>query len=462
MIFLFLLVGSALSVPLEKNSVDWDYDWDGKGPFDWGKRYPECTKFRQSPIALPTEFADFPFLKRIEYHDFDIECELELVNQGKWIEIRVKDNPKRPRPSISGSVFDPKDRYYLDRVVIRVGSASSHGSEHGMKNKEYPGEIQWMYYNKKYNSFDEAVKIPGETTIISQLVEIGMKDNPRYNYLINSLKKINGSKYAVDLKWDSTPDFLPSFQGGEGGYDKKEKECVNCDYYFYEGSLTYPPCYETVLWHVYMETIELSEYQLSELRHVLSWEDHKPLNNNKRYIVAANFRDILQHRERNPKAYDNIYVPLPPPPPPPHMYPPSRAGQNEDYPPQMPPNYPMPPPNYPPPHPRQDENEQYPVPPQMPPHFYLPPPPYPLPQGGHQHQQQRVQQQTINNNEVNQEWSHDHKRDERFWFKAPGEIPEELTTMEFNNFDSNIFRFELTEEGGEGEEEGGEEEKKKK
>ena len=53
-----------------------------------------------------------------------------------------------------------------------------------------------------------------------------------------------------------------------------------------------------------------------------------------------------------------------------------------------------------------------------------------------------------------------HTRDERFWFKAPGEIPEQMNTVEINNFGPQLFQplFELTE--GEGEE-GGEEEKKK-
>merc|ERR1739848_819786 len=51
-----------------------DFDWGyslHNGPHVWSEYYPECEGYSQSPIVLPTAFDNHPFLKTIEYHNFD-------------------------------------------------------------------------------------------------------------------------------------------------------------------------------------------------------------------------------------------------------------------------------------------------------------------------------------------------------------------------------------------------------
>jgi carbonic anhydrase len=329
----FLLIGGVVGGILrpESKAFKWGYASCENGPSVWGEHYPECKKFSQSPIALPTVFADMPLLSRIEYHDFNLDCDLELVNDGKTVSVVVKDTTAK-RPSFSGSLFDEKERYLLDRAVIRVGHHDCCGSEHGMNGIMYAGEMQWFYYDSQFKSFEEAVKTPGSVAIISQLLEADKNDNKNLDYIIDNLHRINGSRKAVDLKWTSTPEFLPAFKG-----DSYKKKCVNCDFYFYEGSLSYPPCSEVALWHVYMEPLKISGAQLVALRHVLSCDTMKPMNMNHRNIQPLNFRDVLQHREKSIEDYNLPPRPAPQayPPPMQGVYPPMMGPDDAMYPPMM-------------------------------------------------------------------------------------------------------------------------------
>eukprot|EP00088_Acartia_fossae_P034393 TRINITY_DN3531_c0_g1_i9.p1 TRINITY_DN3531_c0_g1~~TRINITY_DN3531_c0_g1_i9.p1 ORF type:complete len:459 (-),score=100.64 TRINITY_DN3531_c0_g1_i9:303-1679(-) len=301
MLRILLLVCGVAGVPLQQyeSPFEWGYQ-DDNGPSCWGKYYPECNKISQSPIALPTYFADHPFLRRLEYHNFDLDCDLVLYNDGKSVTMVVKDDGKRGRPSVSGSVLNPKSRYLLDRVVIKVGR-DNFGSEHGMHGIHYPGEMQWYFFDEKFKTFDDAVKNPGAIAIISQLLKSSKVDNKFFDCIVDNVDKISGTKVPVDLKWLDLPELLPRY-----GEDKKgNKECVNCDYYFYEGSLTYPPCSEVALWHVYMDPVKVSESQLDKLRSVVSWQSKECMVDYVRGAQPVNFRDVLQHRERSEEFYSD-------------------------------------------------------------------------------------------------------------------------------------------------------------
>lgn len=293
------LLGFLWSISLEvegyKNQeFPWGYE-KYNGPDVWGDHFPQCNGYKQSGIILPTVPADDPILNRIEYHDAEKSYDSELMNDGKAIQTRIIDSK---RPSISGSLFGANQRYLLDFGILRVGCQDHPGSEHGMNGKQYPGEKQEFWYNSKFASFEDALKVPGNVAVTSQLIEISGKDNPALYGLGSSLSNINGTakphryshKFMVNLHI----------------YKKNtigNKICVNCDYYFYRGSLAYPPCTEGVLWHVYMDTFKISESQMNVLRSVVSSDTGKPMVNNNRNPQPVNFRDILQHRENAPKEY---------------------------------------------------------------------------------------------------------------------------------------------------------------
>jgi len=316
--------------------AEFNYDYSGQnphilGPYDWGKSYPECNKYSQSPILLPTVFADMPFLDRLEYEGWrDNNFEWQLVNSGGVLCLHVPDNLKNI-PSVTTLAGE----FLLHSIIIRVGaSGTGLGSEHGMNGRLYPGEAQKYFYSSEYKDFWEASKVPGKVAMVSHLLERTEEDNAGFNGLIENLYNINGTSNPFNLDWYSQVFFQ------EDG-----KKCNNCDYFFYEGSLDFPPCSETALWFVMMQTTKISERQLNVFRSVINPNTNKPLVNNYRVAQPANFRDILQHREQDYKSYENFQPPQPPMMPPPGAYYPGayppgvRPPPEGAYPPMMPPAY---------------------------------------------------------------------------------------------------------------------------
>lgn len=64
-------------------------------------------------------------------------------------------------------------------------------------------------------------------------------------------------------------------------------------YYRYDGSLTTPPCYESVLWNVLHEPVQVSRAQLEAFRHL--HDEHKgKLVNTYRPVQPLNTRHLLR------------------------------------------------------------------------------------------------------------------------------------------------------------------------
>ena len=71
----------------------------------------------------------------------------------------------------------------------------------------------------------------------------------------------------------------------------------NLDYYYYEGSLTTPPCSETVQWFVLKERITVPGAYLEQLREVEEDKEGDLLEFNFRMPQALAGRVVLEHNE---------------------------------------------------------------------------------------------------------------------------------------------------------------------
>jgi len=308
-----LLFGGAFGYTLPREGFPWGYTCLN-GPNVWGQHFEECSGFTQSPISLPTAPAPTPpFLKRIEYQNVERnEIKLfEVRQENKAINVIYK-GPEHERPSFTGSVFDDK-KFMFDRFLVRVGETECSGSEHLINGTKFAGEAQSYYYDSKYKSFDEALKVPGGIAVISSILEYTDENLPSTSFF-DDLPFISGTSKGIEYRKNLLAN-LPIFSD-----EDKNKRCTNCDYYFYEGSLTFPPCSEVAFWHVYMKTYPISKNHFAALRSVVDYEDKKPLVGNVRPAQPLNFRDVLQYR-------DGEEHKLPPPPQyppqmPPHMMPP--------------------------------------------------------------------------------------------------------------------------------------------
>jgi len=263
----------------------WDYGVEF-GPSTWAEKFPECAGLKQSPVALPTKKENHTFIRRLGFYNYEYEHELYLQNNGHQIDVLIGKAVKEENAKCGGSIFPPKQYFELYKIEFHWGSESTRGSEHTMHGWAFPGEIQFVHFDKRYKTFAEASKVPGAIVIAVILMKVVKEDNENLNPILDNLHRINGTTKPVnigihDLEWL---------------YPIDVSEVHECEFYLYEGSYTSPPCSQVVYWHIYRDQTAISERQLNHLRSMVSPRGRN-LADNYRPMQPTNDRKIWQFRE---------------------------------------------------------------------------------------------------------------------------------------------------------------------
>ena len=197
--------------------VDWSYS--GKGsPQNWAK-ISDKNKFckigyNQSPIDInSTMHKDF-ILNDLRF-DYK-EAEIEKFNAKYYQKINFYGK---------NFVFRGKKKYWLKYIEFH------HPSEHLLDSS--PHSLEMQIYHKSEDEQWLAVAI---------FLDIG-EENPDFNQVIAALN-LKNKDVKVDLS-----DIV----------NEKDK------LFFYEGSLTVPPCREGVKWYVMETPIEISKEQMNQV-----------------------------------------------------------------------------------------------------------------------------------------------------------------------------------------------------
>ncbi|XP_046548907.1 carbonic anhydrase 12-like [Haliotis rubra] len=150
-------------------------------------------------------------------------------------------------------------------------------------------EMHLVMYSKNYTTFDNALTKRHGLSVLGFFFRVG-RTNTNYNQLLNYFDKIEHSEDTHSIPTFPIMSLLPENRQG---------------FYRYEGSLTTPPCSETVLWTLFTETVEVSEEQLEKFRHI----KRTHIGERDQYVTDV-FRP-LQHRNsrvvttNDPKAIYN-------------------------------------------------------------------------------------------------------------------------------------------------------------
>lgn len=258
------------------DAVSWNYkSGDYGGPENWYVNFPECKGVMQSPIDVRSQDVVFdPNLELFDFSDYNktdgVIMTLENVG-GHTAEVLYTGTP------VYLDAGGLPDKYKLEQFHFHWGALDDNGSEHLFNGKHYPMEAHFVHRQNRLANVTVAAPHPFGLAVVAVFFKVGA-ENPKYNQLLKYFDRISDADTSTSIPTFAAIDLFPA--------------STRYDYFRYSGSLTTPPCYESVIWSILTDPIEISEDQLNKFRSLYD-EEHKNLVNDFRPTQPINERSIL-------------------------------------------------------------------------------------------------------------------------------------------------------------------------
>uniref|UniRef100_A0A7N6A0L8 protein-tyrosine-phosphatase n=1 Tax=Anabas testudineus TaxID=64144 RepID=A0A7N6A0L8_ANATE len=256
----------------------WSYS-GSHGPRGWAASFPDCASKNQSPVDIVDEQA----LVSDEYQElvldkFSTESSnhTTMKNTGKTVAVLLKDDYFVRGAGLPG-------RFKAEKMEFHWGQSNgSAGSEHSINGRRFPVEMQiYLYNSDDFDSLSAAIKERRIIAAMAVFFQLGQKDNPAVDPIIQGLKGVVHHEKETNLRSFILRDLLPSSVDS---------------YYRYTGSLTTPPCSKVVEWIIFSRPVYLSHSQVC-LAHTQQ-QDHvksvEYLRNNFRPLQDLNDRKVFK------------------------------------------------------------------------------------------------------------------------------------------------------------------------
>lgn len=200
----------------------WAYS-GAKGPENWGdltREFELCKLGQaQSPINIPAEAEVSPLSISVQYHSIPIEV---MMHQNV-LEIHVSG---KNYMTVGGQ------EWRLYNIFLHTPA------EHKIDNIQYPAELQFYHTDDK-----------GSLLVSSVLLKNG-QENSEINKMMQAyIPALIDKATKVDGQIDLT-GLLPNSKSA----------------YYYQGSMTRPPCMEGVNWLILAEPVSISNHQIGIIK----------------------------------------------------------------------------------------------------------------------------------------------------------------------------------------------------
>ncbi|XP_041883008.1 carbonic anhydrase 14 isoform X2 [Corvus kubaryi] len=263
---LLLLGGLAPALPAGPH---WTYEGP-HGQQHWHEGHPECGGRAQSPIDIATARAQpDPSLPPLQPEGYERpeSPRLTLANNGHTAVLALPPSLRlRGLPHTFAAV-------QLHFHWGRPGHAA--GAEHLLDGHRAPAEMHVVHFDaERFADASAAQQHPGGLAVLGVLLEVGDDPHPAYDNILRHLGSIRHTGQTVAIPSFSIRDLLPTH------LDR---------YYRYNGSLTTPPCFQSVLWSLFPQPVRISRAQELNQRLVLSSFPREPEGYSTGEVIAITF-----------------------------------------------------------------------------------------------------------------------------------------------------------------------------
>ncbi|KAF4081884.1 hypothetical protein AMELA_G00145530 [Ameiurus melas] len=243
----------------KKSSSHSDH-WGYRDQRSWQSAFADCNGKSQSPIDIVTRDVSYdPSLPDIKVQGYDLsdQRELTLKNNGHTLQLQLPNTMR---------IVEGFDQIYLAaQLHFHWGNTEVPGSEHTIDNVHFPAEIHVVHYNSKYDSIKEAASKQDGLAVLGAFIGIGLHENENYEKILSVIK---------DVSTEESDTKIPSFNVRHLLPNSLKK------FYRYSGSLTTPPCFQSVNWTIFNDTITVSRKQLAALEETLKAGHNQSLSRN--------------------------------------------------------------------------------------------------------------------------------------------------------------------------------------
>jgi len=267
MLYTLLLFMISISVVNLHEYASWDYKDSGKtwkSVQNWS-----CGGERQSPIDIVTSsLVENSNLTDLKLTSFDQTFDGDWTNTGHTI----KFSPGSSSATLGAVLDNHRGSYVFQQFHFHWGSVQN-GSEHCLDGQSFMGELHFV--TRKTTGIptdDDAFSVLGVWLVSDPDL---LLDGTVWMELLNKLPQENSdTNTAIGIKLS---DFIPE----------------DLSYYYYEGSLTTPPCNEVVQWFMLRTPIRVPSDFLAALRGNVTGTDGEPLRMNYRDLQPLNNRRVM-------------------------------------------------------------------------------------------------------------------------------------------------------------------------
>ena len=166
--------------------------------------------------------------------------------------------------------------YELQQFHFHWGATCTQGSEHTIDGQTYAGELHFVTRKTTGKTTDgDAFAVLG----VLLVSDTSMVATRSWKELLDNIPAQNETKNSVSTL--QLVDLLPN----------------NLSYYYYEGSLTTPPCSEVVQWFLLRNPLHVPSTFLDALRTTVIGMEGQPLNTNFREPQPLNGRKVMVHTD---------------------------------------------------------------------------------------------------------------------------------------------------------------------